>query len=130
MTANFMSAHLDAVALDHRIGEEFVGDFGGKRFGLRCLGGGQVQLEVFPLTYVLDAVVAERVQRLRNRAPLRIKYRWFQRDEDSGSHGRVTFCKEPQCRARGAPSVSTGSAAPPLAVPGAAENTRSKIWST
>src|SRR5215470_7300032 len=125
MTANFISADLDAVTLDDRIGKQLVRDFGGERLGLRRFSGGEVQLEILPLTNVFDAVVAERVQRFRNRAALGIENRRFQRDEDSGSHGRLTFSGNDQRRACEAPSVSTGSAPPPLSGLDGAAKTRS-----
>src|SRR6266852_1750098 len=84
MTANFMaSANLDAITFDHRIREQLVGDLCGQRLRLGSLRRCQIKLEILALPNVLDAVVAQRMERVRNRAALRIEHRWLQRHKHS-----------------------------------------------
>src|SRR5687767_9699950 len=89
MMANFMlgsSLHFDPVTLDDRVREQLVGNFGGERLGLSGFGGREIELEVLPLPNIFHAGIAERMQRVGNRAPLRIEHRWLQRDEYSRAH--------------------------------------------
>src|SRR5205823_7894372 len=105
MTANFMSTHLDPIALDDRVCQQFIGNLGGERLGLRGFRRCEIELEVLALTDVFNAVVSERMERFGNRAALWIEYRWLERDEYSGSHVIHLDAET-------------------------TENTRSKIWST
>src|SRR5262245_58953374 len=86
MTANFTSLDLDAVALNHRVCEQFVGDLGRQRFRFRGLGGRQIELEVFALPHVIDAVVAERVQRVGDGPALGVEHGRLERDKDARAH--------------------------------------------
>src|SRR6516165_1653144 len=86
MTANFISAYLDAITLDDGIGEQLVGNLRRKRLRLRLFSGSEIQLEILALADILDAGISERVQSLRNGAALWIEHRWFQRNKDSRSH--------------------------------------------
>ena len=71
---------------------------------LRRLGRRQIELEVLALPHVFDAVVAERVERLGDRAALRIEHRWLQRDEDSRAHAAHP-CERVNAAARRAPRL-------------------------
>ena len=90
MTLNLMffkgSINFDAVAFNHRVCEQFVGNFCGKRFGLGLLGCVELELEVLPLPHVSDRTVPKRVKGVGDRATLRIENRWLQRHEHSRAH--------------------------------------------
>ena len=94
MTANFMAqSNLDAVALDHRVGQQLVGDLGRERPGLRRLGRREIELEVLALPHVRDAAVAERMQRVGDGPALRVEHRRLERDEDARAHAVYTFSR-------------------------------------
>src|SRR6185436_9575832 len=78
--------NLNPVAFDHGVREQFVGHLGGEGPGLGDLRRRKIQLEIFPLPYVVDARVPERMERLGNRPALRIEHRRLQRDEYSRAH--------------------------------------------
>src|SRR4029077_1181435 len=80
------SVHLDAVALDHRVGEDLVRDVGGELLGLRPLGRRQIELEVLALPHVRDVQIAERLQRIDDRPALGIEHRWLQSDKHTRTH--------------------------------------------
>src|SRR5437867_7127892 len=80
------SVNLYAIAFDHRVRQQLVRDFGGERSRLRRLGRREIQLEVLALPHILDGAVAERMQRIGDRAALRIEHGRLERYEDTGSH--------------------------------------------
>src|SRR3990167_6584166 len=77
------SVHFNPVALNHRVGQQLVGDFRSERPGLRRFGRRQIELEGFPLP---DDGVAERMQGVGDGLALRIEHRWFERHENARAH--------------------------------------------
>ena len=58
--------------------------------------GRQIELEVLALPDVLDAAVAERVQRVGDGLALRIEHRRLQRDEHARAHAVTSRDCEPR----------------------------------
>src|SRR5256885_16496170 len=83
---NFMSVDLYAIALDHRVREHLVGHFGRELPRGAGFVGGQVELEIFSLADIADLRIAQRMQRLGDRPPLRIEHRWLERHKHAGTH--------------------------------------------
>src|SRR5207253_9023416 len=73
----------DPIALDDRVREQLVGDFGRQHLGLRRFGRRQVELEVLALPNVLDAAVAERMQRVDDGPALRVEDGRLEGDKDT-----------------------------------------------
>src|SRR5580704_9710871 len=89
------SVHFDSIAFNHRVREELVGNLRGERPRLRGFRRRQIQLEVLPLPHVLDAGVAERMERVGNRSSLRIEHGWLQCDEDARTHQALCLIAGP-----------------------------------
>src|SRR5262245_35663694 len=80
MTENFIgSVDLDAVAFDHRVGEQLIGDLARERPRMRGVGGREIELEVLPLPDVLDARITHGEQCVGYRPSLRVEHRRLQR---------------------------------------------------
>src|SRR5581483_1461349 len=90
-TADFISRasdKLDAVILNHGIGEKLVGRGLQRGLGLRPVGAFQLDVENLALAHARNAVDAKRFQRAFDRLALRVENTGFQRDGDAGFHGR------------------------------------------
>src|SRR5207344_1266970 len=97
---NVMSVHLDAIALNHRVGEQLVSHFGRHDPRLRGLRRREIELEVLPLADVLDAAVAERMQRVGDGLSLRIEHGRFERDEHTCAHAYTPTGTDGNTRSR------------------------------
>src|SRR3954447_24839791 len=78
--------NLHPVTLDHRVREELVRYFRGKRPRLVGRRGGHFELEVLALPDIPDPRVAERMQGFGNGLALGVEHRRLQRDEHARSH--------------------------------------------
>src|SRR5581483_2256827 len=75
----------DCVVLDHRIGEQRVGELGDRGVIDTVV---HLQFEVLALADVSDAVHAEPAQRSDDRLPLRVEDLWLEDDvDDDAGHG-------------------------------------------
>src|SRR5829696_2785550 len=77
------SHHLDAVILDHGIGEELVGGFLQSRFRPRLVAALDLDVEDLALADAGNPADAERAQRALDRLALRIKNARLQGDGDT-----------------------------------------------
>src|SRR6202522_1270734 len=82
-----LSQNLDAVILDHRVGQEFVGRRFQRGFGFGLVGARQFDIEHLALADAGDAIDAERLQRAFDGLALRIEDAGLQRNGDTCFHG-------------------------------------------
>src|ERR1700733_9673655 len=67
------SGHFDAIILDHRICQQFLGRVFERRFGAGAIGALNVDLEDLALTHAGNTAHAERAERPLDRLALRIE---------------------------------------------------------
>ena len=77
---------LDLIALDHRIREELAAHLLERGAGALAIGLGEVEVDHFALAHRVDAVKAERAQRVRDRLALRIEHAVLEHDMDARLH--------------------------------------------
>src|SRR4029079_7526610 len=112
------SQHLDAVVLDHRVGEEFFGGFFERCCGSRPVGAVDLDVEHLALADAGNATDPERLQSALDRLALRIENAGFQCDSDARLHfmAEITRIPSPRnLRRPQAPAISRR--APPAIAP-------------
>src|ERR1700750_2396263 len=83
-----ISVHdLDAVILDHRVGEQLLGRRLEGRLGFGLVGAGELDVEHLALAHTGDAADAERFERALDRLALRIEDAGLEGDGDARFHG-------------------------------------------
>src|SRR5580692_12679918 len=85
------SNHVDAIILDHRVGEELLASRFERRFRPRRIAARELDVEDLALTHACDPFYAERTQRALDRLALRIENPVLQSDGDARFHGAVPF---------------------------------------
>src|SRR5215218_7402799 len=80
------SGQLDAIVLDHRVGEEPLAGVLQRALGLALVGGIELDVEDLALAHAGDALDAERPQGSLDRLPLRVEDAGFQGDGDARFH--------------------------------------------
>src|SRR5258706_16459489 len=82
--------HLDAIILDHRVGEQLLGRLLEGGFGFCLVGARDLDVEHLALTHAGDAADAERFERALDRLALRIEDAGLEGDGDARFHGYLT----------------------------------------
>src|SRR3977135_1058970 len=86
-----ISVHdLDAVILDHRVGEQLLGRLLEGGFGAALVRARDLDVEHLALAYARDAADAERFERALDRLALRIEDAGLEGDGDARFHGCLT----------------------------------------
>src|SRR5829696_7863781 len=80
------SGQLDAIVLDHRVGEEPFAGVLQRALGLALVGGVELDVEDLALAHARDALDAERLERSLDRLPLRVEDAGFEGDGDTRFH--------------------------------------------
>src|SRR5208282_1946552 len=78
--------HLDAVILDHGVGEQFFGGVLERRLSAGAVGAFDLDIENLALAHARDPAHAERLQGAFNGLALRVEDTRLQRDGDAGFH--------------------------------------------
>src|SRR5665213_3551756 len=80
---------LDAVALDHRVGQELAAHLVERGAGAGFVGLGEVEVDDFALAHLADAGKAQTRQRMRDRLALRVEHAGLGHDVDARLHWMV-----------------------------------------
>src|ERR1700752_5238939 len=89
------SHHLDAIILEHGIGEQLVGGFLQRGFRTRLVAAFKLDVENLALANAGDAVHAEGAERALDRLALRIKDAGFQGNGSAPLHSLCFFSRVP-----------------------------------
>src|SRR3954454_8115696 len=100
-----LSQHLDAVVLDHRVGEELVGCVLESRLDAHPVGALDLDVEHLALADARDAGDTERLQSALDRLALRVENAGFQRDGDACLHYTAEIIGIPRRCNRSRPRV-------------------------
>src|SRR5258707_14617147 len=82
--------HLDAIILDHRVGEELLGRLPEGGFGAALVRADDLDVEHLALAHAGDAADAERFEGALDRLALRIEDAGLEGDGDARFHGCLT----------------------------------------
>src|SRR5215207_2930506 len=109
------SGQLDAIVLDHRVGEEPLAGVLQRALGLALVGGIELDVEDLALAHAGDALDAKRPQGSLDRLPLRVEDAGFEGDGDARFHADLAGeCSGPGSmrRARVPPSLAASAETP------------------
>src|SRR5262245_17178123 len=81
-----LADNLDAIVLDHRVGEELLGRCLQSRLGVLLVAAVDLDVEYLALTDARDAGDAERLQRALDRLALRVENAVLEGNRDAGFH--------------------------------------------
>src|SRR3954469_17198922 len=118
-TADFMAArpcssqHLNAIVLDHGVGEELFRGFFERCLRPRPVGALDLDVKHLALAYAGDATDPERLQSALDRFPLRVENAGFQRDGDACLHFMAEITRIPSPRNLRRPQAPAISGAHP-----------------